>query len=309
MNLTLRQLRAFLTVAELGSFTRAGERLHMAQPALSLLIRDLEAELCVKLFDRTTRRTELTQAGRELRPSIEKILGDLEHVVKSMNDLGHRRRGRIVVAAPPLLATTMLPNIISQFEEKYPGITVGIVDARTKTIVEKVRLGEVDCGIGTFSPQEDGIARTPLARDELMIFGHRSEKLLKPPTVRWSELGGRPLITLTRESGIRLLVEMGYESTGNAAQPKYEVMEITTALGLVEAGLGIAVLPTYALAFSGFKHVTARPLVDPVMVREISLIVAEGRTMSNALDAFARMLQTKAQQSVPTVTPRKTRRP
>src|SRR4029077_12443055 len=101
MNITLRQLRGFRLVAELGSFTRAAQRLKVAQPALSLGIRDLETELNLRLFDRTTRKVELTAAGLEFLQSVDKLISDLDHAVKNAQDWTDRKRGRFVVAAPP----------------------------------------------------------------------------------------------------------------------------------------------------------------------------------------------------------------
>src|SRR6266404_2268448 len=143
MNITLRQLYGFKTVADVGTFTAAAQRLKVAQPALSLNIRDLESELGTRLFDRTTRRVELTAAGREFLLSVDKLILDLEHAVQNARELAERKRGRLAVAAPPLLATM---------------------------IVDKVRNGEADCGIGTFAEVEDGIRREALFEDALMAW-------------------------------------------------------------------------------------------------------------------------------------------
>ena len=96
MAVTLRQIQAFLAVAELGTFTKAAERLHMAQPALSQLVRDLEQALGIRLFDRTTRRVELTEGGREFQGASAKIVHDLDLAIQNANDLAERRRGRII---------------------------------------------------------------------------------------------------------------------------------------------------------------------------------------------------------------------
>src|SRR5215213_6451416 len=103
MNVTLRQLHAFLAVAETNSFSRAAAQLNTAQSRISILVRDLEAELGIRLFDRTTRRMELTAAGREFRTHAGKVVGDLKHAVEDTHALGERKRGRLTVAAPPLL--------------------------------------------------------------------------------------------------------------------------------------------------------------------------------------------------------------
>ncbi|MDX3805755.1 LysR family transcriptional regulator [Bosea thiooxidans] len=298
MAITLRQIQAFLAVAEQGTFTKAAERLHMAQPALSQLVRELERELGIRVLDRTTRRVELTEGGREFHGAAVKILHDLDTAVDNANGLAERRRGRIVVAVPPLLAAVIMPPAISALREKHPGLQVTILDARNDLVVEAVRFGKADCGIGTFSALEDNIERQPLARDSLMLFCGKSSAFAQQETVLWRELAEEELVTLTRDSGIRLLVEVGYESAEITLRPAYEVAQITTALALVEAGLGIAVLPTYARAVAP-ASIVAKPLVEPAITRDIVMIRPSGRSVSPALSAFEALLRRFVRQLVP----------
>lgn len=299
MKITIKQIQQFLAVAELGSFSSASKRLGTAQPALSQAIRDLEAELSVRLFDRTTRRVELTDAGREFQNSATKVVEELEHAVDSVHMLAERRRGRLRIAAPPLLASVVLPQAIAEFQKSHPGITVHLADVGTEQIVENVRNGKADCGLGTFSPAEEGIERLPLVRDSLMLFCDHRSTFNDAVSVRWRELQDQPLITLTRDSGIRLLVEVGFETAEIALKPAYEVTQVATAIALVEAGLGIAVLPTYALAAARYRKVSGKLLTDPNIVREVSLIHATGRSNSPAVSAFASVLRRYAKQLTP----------
>jgi DNA-binding transcriptional LysR family regulator len=299
MNVTVRQIEVFLAVAELGSFTRAAERLRMAQPALSQHVRDLERELGIRLFDRTTRRVELTDGGREFRSAGAKIIEDLELAVRSAADLAERKRGRLSIAAPPLLAAVILPQAIAEFRARHPGIQVTLIDTRTDRIVESVRQGQADCGLGTFSAAEDGIERTTLARDSLMVFCGHDSRFFDRDQLTWRELEGEPLVTLTRDSGLRLLVEVGFESAEQPLRPAYEVSQITTAIALVEAGLGSSVLPTYALAAARHRKVVAKPLTGPTISRDIALIRASGRSVAPAVSAFEPVVRRYAQQLIP----------
>lgn len=291
MNVTLRHLRAFLAVASEGGFRTAAARLRIGQPALSLLVRDLEQEIGVTLFDRTTRRVEITAAGRDLRARVEKVMGDLDLALHDMRELGSRQRGRVVVCASPLLATVMLPNAIAAFRKRHPGVQVVLVDARTDQIVDKVRTGEADLGVGTFAEGEPGIDRVPLSQDRLMLFCDPRSDLARRTRVTWADLDGRDLITLTRESGIRLLVEVGLHAHKRQASPAYEVSQVTTAIALVEAGLGVAVLPTLARAGISNGAVVARPLDSPEITREIVAIRASGRSWSPAAESFVAVLK------------------
>ena len=299
MKITLKQIECFLAVAEHGSFSGASKRLNTAQPALSQAIKDLEAELGVRLFDRTTRRVELTDAGREFQQSAAKVIEELEHAVESVHELAERKRGRLTVAAPPLLAAVVLPQAIAEFRRRFPGISVQIADVGTEQIIESVRNGKADCGIGTFQPSEEGIERVALVRDSLMLFCDEASPLNGSEPVCWSELADYPLVTLTRDSGIRLLVEVGFESCELPLKPAFEVAQVTTAIALVEAGLGVAVLPTYALAAARYRKVNGRQLVEPVISREIVMIHASGRSVSPAVQAFSQVIRRFAQQLTP----------
>jgi len=299
MNITLRQLQAFKTVAEFGSFTRAAERLKVAQPALSLSIRELERELNLRLFDRTTRRVELTGAGREFLQSADKLLADLEQAVRSAQDLSERKRGRIVVAAPPLLAAMIAPAAIAEYNTAFPGIDVGLVDVGTDQILEKLRSGEADCAIGTFDDREDGIRREVLAQDVLTLFCPPTHPLAKLKRARWRDLRDHRLIMLTRDSNIRALVEGALSEAGaNGNKPLYEVSQMTTAIMLAEAGLGPTVLPSYIWSFARDRQIASRPLVEPQINRPISLIHAESRSLSPAAEAFIRVLRNHARASI-----------
>jgi DNA-binding transcriptional LysR family regulator len=292
MNITLRQIQVFRTVAEFGSFTRAAERLNLAQPALSLSIRELERELNLKLFDRTTRRVELTGAGREFLQSADKLVADLDLAVRNARDLSERKRGRIVVAAPPLLAAMIVPAAIAEYNKAFPGIDVGLIDARNDQILEKLRSGEADCAIGTFDDRADGIRREVLAQDALALFCAPSSPLAKSKRVRWRDLQGHRLVMLTRDSSVRALIDRHLDAAGlSAGKPLYEVSQMTTAIMLVEAGLGAAVLPAYIWSFARGREIASRPLVEPQVMRNVYLIQPESRSLSPAAEGFARVLR------------------
>ncbi|MBZ9777029.1 LysR family transcriptional regulator [Mesorhizobium sp. CO1-1-8] len=300
MKITIKQIQSFLAVAEFGNFSAASSRMGLAQSAISQAVKDLEDELAVRLFDRTTRRVELTDAGREFRNSASKIMEDLQLAVRSVHDLAERRRGKIRVAAPPLLAAAVLPHAIAEFQSRYPGITVELADVGTEMIVESVRSGKADCGLGTFPPAEAGIERIILVRDTLMLFCSGKSTLASNETTSWTDLQRHPIITLTRDSGIRLLVEVGFEMAQLPLKPAYEVSQITTAIALVEAGLGVSVLPSYALTAVGTRGgAVGKTLVEPSISRDVVMIHATGRSISPATSAFAAVVRRYAQKLSP----------
>jgi DNA-binding transcriptional LysR family regulator len=299
MTVSFKQISAFLTVAETGSFTRAAERLDTAQPALSQLVRDLETTLGLRLFDRTTRRVELTEAGREFRVMTAKIVDDLDFAVRATRDVAQRRRGRVLVAAPPLLAATVLSQAAAVFATRHPQISLVVVDAPTPEVLDLVRTGGVDLGIGTFAGEQSGVERETLARDRLLLYCPPDHAWARRSRLAWSDLEGHALVTLTRESAIRLLVELGYESAQMQLSPIYEVRQISTALALVAAGQGITVLPSYARAEARFRGLRCVPLVEPDMRRDIVMLRAAGRSLSPAAQSLAPILRAAVRRTAP----------
>lgn len=292
MNVEIAHLRAFLAVAELGGFGRAARSLKVSQPALSARIRDLERKVGVTLFDRTTRRVDLSPAGREFLPQARKLLDDLEAAVRGLDDLARRRRGRVAIACAPLLAQVLLPDLVASFARRHPGVKVTLIDVATDRIVEKVRSGEADLGVGTFAESEAGLTRAKLFGDALMLFVPRESKTPRKAAT-WAEIAGAPLIALTRESGLRALVERGFASLDREARPVFEVAQVATAVALVRAGLGIAVLPAIARTIVDERRVAVRALGRPTIAREIELIRSDSRALTPAAQAFAELaLQT-----------------
>lgn len=299
MRIALRHLEAFQAVAEHGNFSTAARHLNIAQPALSHAVKDLEAELGLRLFDRTTRRVELTAAGIEFRNSTSKILEDLGHAVQNVRDLAARRRGRIRIAAPPLLSSVILPQAIATFHKEYPRVRIELTDVGTGEIVQAVIAGNADCGLGTFSPSAEGVERTLLMRDQMMLFLPKKHPLRDMQQLNWADLRDLELVALTSSSGIRLLMDVGAESAELSIRPAFEVSHITTALAFVEAGLGVSVLPTYALAVARHYNVIAKPLINPSISRDVVLIHASGRSISPAVVTFSTILRNYAQKLSP----------
>lgn len=291
MNVTIRQIQAFMAVAATKSFSRAAEQLNVAQSRISVLIRELELELNVRLVDRTTRHMELTAAGDEFRLHGDKLMADLKHAVEDTRGLSERKRGRLTVAAPPLLMEALIPRLLLPFQRDFPGVRVTLIDARTDRIVEAVKAGHADVGIGTFAPLEEGLIRTRLARDALMLFCRQDHPMASVDRLRWKDIAESPLIILTPDSGVRQLVDYGCSIAGISVQAAYEVALATTALALIEGGLGISVLPANTLLAVRARPIVTRSLSNPTVWREICMISRHGRSLSPAAAEWLQRLQ------------------
>lgn len=284
MRPNLRQIEAFLAVAEAGNFSRAAEQIGMTQPGISQAIREVEALLNIRLFDRTTRRVELTAAGQSFRIGAMKSIEALDGAVVAAQDQTALRQGYLRLAAPPFLAATVLPQVLAAFKQRYPGLVLELVDTTTAQILSRVGAHQADLGLGTFPSGSGDLGRRVVLHDEMMCFTSSSFDLPRPMT--WAGLQSHPIIVLSRSSALRLPVEIGFEAAGLTLAPAFEVEQIATALALAKAGLGIAILPGYGRA-GQVKGVTSLTLEAPVLRREVALIYAKDRALSPAATAFA----------------------
>ncbi len=291
MSVTLRQLQAFIAVAETGNFTRAARLLRVAQPQVSALIRDLEAELGFRLFDRTTRRVEITEAAEEFLDDARRLAGELDRALRRARDIGARRRGHLSVGAPPLYAATLLPEVMRDFAQTAPGVSVTLWDRPIAAIDQMLHSGEVQLAVGTFLRSRQGLVRVPLITDHLSLLCRADHPLASEAEPGWAQLAGQPLVTLRHGNGIRDQVDRGYEAVGLRAEPALEADQIGTVVALVEAGFGITVLPPYSMDPYATPSLVVRPLGNPAIARDVEAVYREDRSLSPAAAEFVRLLR------------------
>ena len=287
MNFTLRQLRAFVSVARLGSFTRAARVLRISQPALTVQIRQLEEALGVRLLDRNTRSVTLSQVGREFVPVLERILDEINTFTSDARELTSGKRGVVTVAALPSICASLLPDAVAQFKAAHPGITVRMRDTLAQTVIGLVKAREVDFGIASATQQDPEIETSSLFTDRMSALFPQKAHTGKNGKVTLKELSRHPLIFLDAGSSVRALVDRAYEAIGMHVTPAFEVVYMSTAVGLVRAGLGVAVLPSAtAHEAQQAEGLVARDINHERLRRQISIIQSKGRSPSPAAQAF-----------------------
>lgn len=287
VNITLRQLRAFVEVARNGGFTAAARKLHLTQSATSLLVRELEHQLGLQLIDRTTRQIALTDAGSEFLSGAQRILADVEQAVAGTQDLLQRRRGRVTVATTPMLAASFMPSVIAEFQSTHPGITVRLADVPAEQVVRLVQGGEADLGFGVFSRADSDLQRSALLRHRMGAMMPSSWPLAtRKRNLTWADLAGQPLVAMSQSSGFQALIDPHLHKNGTVVEPRFEVGYLGTAVGLVEAGLGITIVPAYVGQLLRSTRVRFRPLHNPVVERDIELVMRSGRSLSPGAAAF-----------------------
>jgi DNA-binding transcriptional LysR family regulator len=299
MNINLRQLRTFVTVGRLRSFTRAAQALHATQPALSAQIRDLEESLGVRLFDRSTRSVTLTQAGEDLLPVVDSVLADIGSVLEHARDIARRNTGRVTVAALPSLAASLLPDVIARLRRDHPGIAVVIRDALAEKSLSLLRADEVDLAL-TSSPLPDPhLQFTPLLTDRMVAVLPLQHPLAKAKSVGLADLLASPLVLMDRDSSVRRSVDAACASIGRIANPVFEVAYMATAIGLVRAGLGATLLSSSAADLRAASDLVLRDLTEPRVERQLGVVQQRRRALAPAVEAFVEVLREVAAERGP----------
>ncbi|MCC8391142.1 LysR family transcriptional regulator [Paraburkholderia sp. MMS20-SJTR3] len=284
MNVTLRQLRVFIEVARLQSFSRAGDEIGLTQSAVSRCVRELESEIGLKLIDRTTREVQLTDVGGNLVSSVSRLLSDLDDALREIREIGEQRRGRVVVAASPTVACRLMPRVVAACVRQFPYVTLGLRDDVQSDVVRKVKSGEVDFGviIGPFA--DDDLLSETLMTDSFCVVSRDDHPLAAREQVAWQDLDGEQLVMLDYASGSRPIIDAAMQAQGVSANVVQELGHSATVFGLVEAGVGISVLPWLALPLPAGASLVARPLV-PRAERRVELVRRRDRSLSPAAEA------------------------
>ena len=286
MNVSLRQLRALIALVRTGSFTQAAASLHVTQSALSSLIKELEQNLGVRLVERSTRSIGLTEAGRGFVPLIDKILQDLDGVLGGIDDLKALRRGVVRVAAPQLMACTLMPEVIAAYRREHPGVQVRLSDCAVDGVLTRVAAGEADFGVGPERGTGPGISGETLFEMPFMVVfppGHPLEDL---PRVAWSDAVAHPFIALQGQFAERLSLDLHGALREITLNPSNEVTFMTTALSMASAGLGITACLPYARSLVHLYQLRMAPLHDPQVVRKFLVYQRSAATLSPAAESF-----------------------
>jgi LysR family carnitine catabolism transcriptional activator len=283
-NVSSRQLRAFITLAEQRNFRRAAELSHLSQPAFSALIRGLEELVGARLFDRDTRKVALTAEGQRFIDSARRLLHDLDVALTDLGDHAARKRGRIAMAALPALAAGWLPDVLAEFHAQYPGIELDIADSLSEDCVERVRAGRADFALAAVRAAAPELRTDLFCADRFHLVCRADHALAARRRVTLHDLAGQPFVHLARTSSVRQHIEAAIWPT-----PMMSVMELeqlSTVAGMVRAGLGITVVPMLALFHFGHPDLVTRPIRGPELVRQIFVVRSRDRSLSIAAQAL-----------------------
>lgn len=290
MTITLKQLEAFLAVARTLSFSQAADQVHLSQPALSANIRRLEETLGARLFDRDTRTVTLSVIGREF---VDIAAGMKDHVASGlgrMKEIVAGKCGQLNIAVAPSVAANSLPKILTRYRALHPAIQLRIYDDLSNTCAEMVSSGMADLALMPARTDRDDLIQQPLFRDPIVVVCASDHPLARRSNIEWPQIIASDLIVRSNDSSVRQLIDSQYLKHGEIMRPAYEVNHVLTALGLIAAGLGIAVVPSSLLQSVNMEGMTIRHFKKSITPYwSICVSVPRSRSSSPAALAFIRM--------------------
>jgi len=290
VNFDLSDLYAFRALVEYGSFKSAADAICISQPALSRRIDKLETLLGVKLFERTTRRVSLTLVGRKFSPRAQRLLMDFEEVMSDISDVGNSRAGLITVACVPSAAYYFMPKVIAAFQSHYPRVRIKLIDSSAGNVYDAVISGQADFGLSfTGTPQPD-VEFFPLVDEVYVAACRRDHPLAARKTMTWQEFYTHPYVRLDKTSGNRNLLDQALADIVPETPGVCETRHVTTLLGMVEAGLGIAAVPAMAMPKSDHPVLASIGLINPTVRRNVGLIKRSGRELSHLARALEKQI-------------------
>jgi len=292
INWSIREIEVYLSLAATLSFRRTAEQMHLSQPAVSGVITRLETNLGARLFDRNTRTVRLTSAGHALLVHARTLHAHAQAANAAVRDLVELREGQVRVAALPSLAATVVPAVFARFAIDHPGVRLDLLDTLSGASFELVRADQVDFALTAENPAYADLTYAALASDPFVLLlpaGHPLATADRP--LRWAEVIALPHISMPVRTSVRQYADEALLKLGRRFEPRYEVEHLASINAMVAAGLGVAALPELAALVARSTAVVQRRLVEPEVHRPIGLVTMQGRTLSAAAQAVARMLR------------------
>ncbi|WP_296201843.1 LysR family transcriptional regulator [Psychrobacter sp. UBA3962] len=296
MNITLRQLNAFINVAETGSFTRASDKMHLTQSAVSGLIKELESNLEVLLFDRTTRQLSLSVVGYHLLPQARRVLNEMTLFENEASSLTSLAQGKVKLAVSQFAASSM-PAVIAQFAKQYPNINVTLLDCSAEHVLQHIENIEVDLGVGVELAEveeDDNLSADLLYELPFCVVVPEEHRLANFAEVTWSDLLGEPLITLNGPFIDHVTLELTEDIALQIKNAPYKVNFMSTALEMTRQGFGVTLCLPYmpeVIDWVSANKLVLKPLSEPVKLRKFYIYQRSSRALSPASMTFKDFLQ------------------
>lgn len=290
----LRQLRYFLAVVDEANFTRAADRLHVAQPGVSAQIRHLERELGHALLDRSGRTVTLTEVGAAVLPYARAAVAAASATRDAADAVAGLARGHVGIGSVPSAALDLV-ELLADFHARYPDIEMTMTEQSSEALLTEVRTGRLDLAfVGLAGDSPSGIACRVIREEELVAVVAHTDPLAEKPTVSLRELTARPLITLPRGTGIRSALDASFAETGLPAHIAFEASDPQVAARLAHRGLGTAILPASEVSQDDAGELIRTVAITPRVSARLALVWRAHGPLSPAAGALRALVTVRA---------------
>lgn len=266
-------------------FTAAADTLHLAQPSISAQIHHLEEVLGTALFQRRRRPVMLTDAGLELLPLARRVLSSLDDVVHGVSEVGGLRRGHVTIGATPSLGTTLLPSALARFHQRYPGISITIVERDSDLLLEALESAALDLALVIMTLPRPTLDSVVLAIEQLVVLVARGHRLAEVNRVSIADLDGVPMIMFREGYDLRTATMNAFSHAGISMTVALDGAEMGSVHSFVAAGLGAAIVPSIVAVDDHDVKVLHMEL--PPLQRTISLVRPHQHISSRAAVALS----------------------
>jgi DNA-binding transcriptional LysR family regulator len=286
-------IQAFVVTAELGGFNKAAVQLHITQTALTRRVQKLEQYLGLKLLDRTTRRVEITAVGRDFLPQARAIVNEMTSAIGRLKDISQHAKGNFTLACVPSMTAHMLPALIREYADICPDNRIRLLDASSYEVREAVLNHQAEIGIAVNGEHHPDLIETPLFDDPLVFICRDTHPLKSKSSVTWADMRDADLIVVSNFMATRIFMDYQLANHGIRLTGNYEVQHHATAMNLVAAGVGCAILPSSTLHEGDRPNLRKIALVQPVVKRKVTLLRRKTSTLSPAAQSFFNLIQMK----------------
>lgn len=298
MTMTLKQVRAFVAVAQTGSFAEACDIVFLSQPAISVAIRNLEEIVGGRLLARSTRRVELTPEGQHFLPVALRLLADWGQATDDLSRLFGMGRGSLSVAVMPSFASNGFPRGLASFRRAYPGIDIRVQDIVMEAVIDEVRNGRADIGITFESGKAEAVDFIPLFTDASLAIVASDHALAGRRRCSWKDLAKYSFVTMNQGSAYRGWIDAAQHQADAIPTDMLEANQLGTILRMVEVGLGVSVVPALGIPAGGLAGVVSMPLAKPGIERRVGIYLKRRQQLSVAATHMIDVL--RAEFSTPT---------
>jgi DNA-binding transcriptional LysR family regulator len=300
MNLTVKQLRVFVKLYELRSFTETADALFMTQSAVSKLCAELEDEVGFSLFERSTRKVEPMDGAADLYGFAMEILGTLDSAARSLSDLTSVRRGNVSIAAAPMIFHGLICDVMAEYHRTYPHVRLDAHEVSTDVAIEYVLNGRVDFGVVAPDRDDPRLLIEPIQEDRLFLACPMDHPMATSRRVTWRQIADENVIMLRSDNNMGRMVEAIMREHRQDFHPVAEAGAVSTVLSLVGTGIGVGVFPGYVISLAKALNLRIVPIAGSKKYpRMLSLIRRRNGRPSIAAGKFTDLLVSRLKRASP----------